>query len=89
MQLGTRWAVGDTPPAQLTPNVLAAIRQTEGELLGLDTTQWRWTLTWLEGRPVVDLDDGTRIRVEASGQVLIEHDAEAQEFEGGSDLLDD
>lgn len=74
MQLGTRWAVGDTPPAQLTPEVLAAIRQVEGELLGLDVTDWRWTLTWLERRPVVQLDDGTTIRVDAAGGVHVSNE---------------
>lgn len=71
MQLGTRWTVGGEPPARLSPEVRAAIRAVEGDLLGLDTTLWRWTLTWLENRPVVELDDGTVIRVDASGTVTI------------------
>lgn len=71
MQLGTRWAVGGEPPARVSPEVRAAIRAIEGDLLGLDTTLWRWTLTWLEGRPVVELDDGTVIRVDASGAVSV------------------
>jgi hypothetical protein len=40
----------------------AAIVDVEGELAGADTSTWRWTLTWLEGRPVVELDDGTTLR---------------------------
>ena len=36
------------------------------------TDGWRWTLTWLEGRPVVELDDGTVIRVDHEGAVLVE-----------------
>ncbi|MBW8871349.1 MAG: hypothetical protein JF618_03975, partial [Leifsonia sp.] len=28
----------------------------------VDTTGWNWTLTWLESKPVVTLDDGTEIR---------------------------
>lgn len=71
MQLGTRWTVGGEPPARLSPEVRAAIRAVEGDLLGLDTTNWRWTLTWLENRPVVELDDGTVIRVDASGTVSV------------------
>lgn len=62
MQLGTRWSFGDTPPATLPAAVLAAIISTEAELTGADTATWRWTLTWLEGRPVVQLDDGTTLR---------------------------
>lgn len=73
MQLGTRWAVGGEAPARLSPDVVGAIRAVEGELLGHDTTLWRWTLTWLEGRPVVELDDGTIIRVSHDGTVTIEN----------------
>ncbi|MDZ4045378.1 MAG: hypothetical protein U1E32_06320 [Rhodoglobus sp.] len=69
MQLGTRWKVGDEPPARLDETVRAAIGGVEEELTGVDTTGWRWTLTWLEGRPVVELDDGTVIRVGHDGQV--------------------
>ncbi|MEN9620599.1 MAG: hypothetical protein RL499_792 [Actinomycetota bacterium] len=70
MQLGTRWSVGGEPPARLSPEVRAAIRAVEGELLGFDSTSWRWTLTWLENRPVVELDDGTVIRVAPDGSVV-------------------
>lgn len=69
MQLGTRWAVGATPPDRLTPSVVLAIRDVEAQLAEVDTAQWRWTLTWLESRPVVELDDGTVIRVSADGAV--------------------
>ena len=71
MQLGTRWAVGGEPPARVSAEVRAAIRAVEGDLLGRDTTQWRWTLTWLEGRPVVELDDGTVIRQSPDGAVHV------------------
>lgn len=62
MQLGTRWSVGAEIPDRLPDAVSAAVREVETELAGIDTSQWRWTLTWLEGRPVVELDDGTTIR---------------------------
>jgi hypothetical protein len=62
MQLGTRWAMGGEPPARLPAVVISAIRAVETELDARDTGRWRWTLTWLEGRPVVELDDGTVIR---------------------------
>jgi len=54
--------------------VVDAVRTVEDELKAddVDTRQWRWTLTWLEGRPVVDLDDGTRITFNpASGSATI------------------
>lgn len=64
MQLGTRWPVGGTVPERLPSVVASAVRAVEEELdaLDVDASTWRWTLTWLEGRPVVELDDGTVIR---------------------------
>jgi hypothetical protein len=62
MQLGTRWELGAEPPARLPAAMVAAIAVVEVELAGIDTTGWRWTLTWLEGLPVVELDDGTTLR---------------------------
>jgi hypothetical protein len=65
MQLGTRWAIGTTPPERIPQQVRAAVRTVETELEESDqaTTGWGWTLTYLEGKPIVDLDDGTRIRM--------------------------
>ncbi|WBU39004.1 hypothetical protein [Homoserinibacter sp. YIM 151385] len=74
MQLGTRWAVGAEPPASLPAEVRGAIAGVELELAeeGVDAAAWRWTLTWLEGRPVAQLDDGTTIRVDpASGEARV------------------
>jgi hypothetical protein len=64
MQLGTRWAVGEQAPANLPEVVGFAITTVEEELVAtdVDTAGWNWTLTWLEGKPVVELDDGTVIR---------------------------
>jgi hypothetical protein len=64
MQLGTRWAVGEAPPTTLPEVVTYAVSTVEEELTATDveTGGWRWTLTWLEGKPVVELDDGTIIR---------------------------
>jgi hypothetical protein len=67
MQLGTRWSVGAAVPDRLPPSVVLAVRDVESQLAEVDTSQWRWTLTWLEGRPVVELDDGTTIRVDRAG----------------------
>ncbi len=72
MQLGTRWSVGDMPPAQLPDEITDAIERVENDLAGIDTSQWRWTLTWLERRPVVELDDGTVIRLGHDGVAVIE-----------------
>jgi hypothetical protein len=72
MQLGTRWSVGDEPPARLNGAVREAVARVEADLAGIQTDGWRWTLTWLEGRPVVELDDGTSIRVGHDGAVEID-----------------
>jgi len=68
MQLGTRWNVGAEAPSRLPLAVTDAVRDVEAELAKLDhldTSSWRWTLTWLEAKPVVELDDGTVIRYNA------------------------
>ncbi|MET1043470.1 MAG: hypothetical protein ABWX59_05030 [Microbacteriaceae bacterium] len=75
MQLGTRWAVGAEAPGRLSAAMLDAVRQVETDVAGFDTSGWRWTLTWLEGRAVVELDDGTTIRERADGTVTV-HAAE-------------
>ena len=71
MQIGTRWKVGAEPPARLPASVKEAIARTEAEVSHVDTERWRWTLTWLENRPVVELDDGTTIRMGADGSVTV------------------
>jgi hypothetical protein len=45
-----------------------AIRGVESERLETDTSLWRWTLTWLEGHPVAELEDGTIVREGYDGQ---------------------
>jgi hypothetical protein len=52
---------------------LDGIRSVESEIsrLSVDATEWRWTLTWLEGRPVCELDDGTLVTVDALGHVTV------------------
>lgn len=69
MQLGTRWNLGGEPPTALPEPVVAAIRAVETEVGERDG--WRWTLTWLEGRPVAELDDGTVVRLGHDGVVAV------------------
>ena len=73
MQLGTRWDVGDEPPEALSEAMRRAIGRVEGELEadGIDAVGWRWTLTWLERRPIAELDDGTVVREEPDGGVVV------------------
>ena len=75
MRLGTRWSVGSDAPSVLPASMISAVSEVERELVDLDTTAWRWTLTWLEGRPVVELDDGTVIRLDpADGSAIVSTD---------------
>ena len=68
MQLGTRWSIGAQAPPGLPHVVEIAVKAVEEELdaVGDDTSAWRWTLTWLERKPVIELDDGTVIRYNES-----------------------
>lgn len=76
MQLGSRWPLGSSAPAKLPQVVQDAIAEVEAELhsLRIDTTGWYWTLTYLENRPVVQLDDGTTIKLDESGCASISQD---------------
>ena len=60
MQLGTRWTSGDEPPAavpaSLRPQIAAVDRALPDDDLGQPRP--RWTLTFLEGRPIAELDTG-------------------------------
>ena len=71
MQLGTRWSVGGELPPRVPAELAAAVADVEAELVaeGVDASSWRWTLTWLEGRAVAELDDGTVLRVAHDGSV--------------------
>ncbi|EAR25503.1 hypothetical protein A20C1_04531 [marine actinobacterium PHSC20C1] len=72
MQLGTRWSVGEPVPERLDAAMREAIAKVEADIAHLDTSAWRWTLTWLEARPVAELDDGTIVRQASDGNVTIE-----------------
>lgn len=72
MQLGTRWQAGENPPASV-PTVLCpaiaeveqTLRQAQGQCSG------HWTLTWLEGRPLAELDAGWEVLLTESGEVIV------------------
>lgn len=68
MQLGTRWSVGAEAPSKLPPALVSAVSAVEAGLVeeGVDTEAWRWTLTYLEGRPIAQLDDGTTLSYDPS-----------------------
>jgi hypothetical protein len=59
MQLGTRWKIGAEPPSRVPEELVVRIREVEASVPANVRSAMSWTLTWLEGRPVVELDDGT------------------------------
>ncbi|WIB27417.1 hypothetical protein [Curtobacterium sp. MCSS17_015] len=73
MQLGTRWNVGAEPPARLPETMVVAVRRVEDELAAesVDASTWRWTMTFLEGKPMVELDDGTSIHLDPLGHAQV------------------
>lgn len=71
MQIGNRWPVGAQPP-RLPDALIDHIRQIEADLSDAQRQRWGWTLTWLEGRPVVELDDGTVLRWDPAFGVEVE-----------------
>ncbi len=65
MQLGTRWATGSEPPASVPAVLRPAIAEVESQGLS-----GHWTLTWLEGRAIAELDAGWEVLQTASGEVV-------------------
>ncbi|MBO9627706.1 MAG: hypothetical protein J7484_15195 [Microbacterium sp.] len=65
MQLGTRWATGSEPPASVPATLRPAIAEVESSGLS-----GHWTLTWLEGRAIAELDAGWEVVQTASGDVI-------------------
>jgi hypothetical protein len=81
MQLGTRWSVGGQPPARLPETMVVAVRGVEDELTAeaVDTATWGWTLTFLEGKPIVELDDGASIHLDPAGHAQVTNPDDAPE----------
>ena len=65
MQLGTRWATGSEPPASVPAALRPAIAEVESRGLS-----GHWTLTWLEGRAIAELDAGWEVFQTRSGDVV-------------------
>lgn len=72
MQLGTRWTSGDEPPKAVPEALRRGIRRVDDAIPADDLGQPRprWTLTWLEGRPIAELDAGWEVVQTASGEVV-------------------
>jgi hypothetical protein len=77
MQLGTRWSVGQKPPAAVPVELHAQIQAvedtiTQGQYAGVGLPSW--TLTWLERRPVAELDTGVIVYLGADGTARVRKD---------------
>ena len=75
MQLGTRWTAGEQPPAAVPASLHEQIAAVEATL-SPGAPAPRWTLTWLEGRPVAELDSGVIVSIDREGTVVVRHDDE-------------
>ena len=68
MHLGTRWAASTEPPTSVPDALRPAIREVEAKVDGTG----HWTLTWLEGRPVAELDAGYEVTLDPAGEPVID-----------------
>jgi len=73
MQLGTRWTAGDEPPSAVPASIRPAIAEVERELMVTEPRP-RWTLTFLERRPVAELDTGVIVTLASDGTAVVRHD---------------
>lgn len=73
MRLGQRWPANSPAPSELPQKLKDSIVLVEKELHhnNQDTSSWYWTLTYLENRPVVQLDNGSTLRVTAEGLISV------------------
>ena len=74
MQLGTRWTSGDEPPAAVPDGAARADRARSMTAIPADQLgqpRPRWTLTWLEGRPIAELDTGVIVTLDADGEAVV------------------
>lgn len=69
MRLGTRWSSGDEPPASLPEAFREQVRAVD-RVLDVDPRP-NWTLTWLEGRPVAELENGVVVSLDAGGAAVV------------------
>ncbi|MER7796015.1 hypothetical protein [Microbacterium sp. NPDC096154] len=76
MQLGTRWNAGSQPPASVPAELRETIAQVEQHLTAAAVQGGAmpgWTLTWLEGRPIAELDTGVTVSLGADGRAVVGH----------------
>ena len=57
MRVGSRFSIGATPKG-LPVTLVAEMARVEKNLSPIQRESLRWTLTWLEDRPILTLDNG-------------------------------
>ncbi|MBF4459582.1 hypothetical protein [Pseudoclavibacter sp. VKM Ac-2867] len=75
MLIGERWRAGSRPPRSLEQyqefvEACSAQEHVLSPTVG-DVSKLWWTLTWLEGRPVAELEQGPRVALRADGSVHV------------------
>jgi len=61
MMLGSRFSVGAELPRGISGDLATRIREVEATLSADEAATKHWTLTWLENRPIVELDGGVKL----------------------------
>ena len=76
MRMGTRWTAGEQPPASVSSELATGIKHVEDTILsdGPGQPRPRWTLTWLEGSPIAELDTGIIVKINANGRPEVSFD---------------
>lgn len=76
MQLGTRWTSGDEPPRSVPAALRAGIEAVDATIPAdqLGQPRPRWTLTWLEGRPIAELDTGIIVSLDENSVAVARND---------------
>lgn len=76
MQLGTRWTSGDEPPTAVPDALRRGIKAVDLTIPvdQLGQPRPRWTLTWLEGKPIAELDTGIIVSLDEDGEAVAHND---------------
>jgi hypothetical protein len=69
MMVGSRFSIGADIPRGIPEPLHAEIRAIEKTLGEEEKKSLRWTLTWLEGRPIVTLDNGIQVGQDPHGDL--------------------
>jgi hypothetical protein len=78
MQLGTRWTSGDEPPQAVPASLRTGIEAVDATIPSdqFGQPRPRWTLTWLEGKPIAELDTGIIVSLDENGIAVARNDPE-------------